>query len=628
MLDMNDDIKLLEDKLSAENFEKLSSLKNDKLNAFVADAIKLAQPDSVFVATDAEGDWQYIRDLAIKTGEEKDLDIEGHTYHFDGYNDQARDKKNTRYLVEEELDLGLDINTIDRKEGLDEVFSYLDGSMKNKEMLVRFFSLGPNQSNFSIPAMQITDSSYVAHSEDILYRQGFEDFEKLKGKEDFFFFLHSAGKLEQGVSTETDKRRIYIDLKTNRVYSVNNQYAGNSLGLKKLAFRLAIKKAAKEGWLAEHMFISGVHGTADRVSYFTGAFPSACGKTSTAMIPGQTVVGDDIAYLKSINGDVKAVNVEAGLFGILRDVNSEDDPVIYKTLTTPRELIFSNILVKDGKPYWLGMGKEIPEEGINFSGNWYKGKEDGNGNKIPPAHKNARYTIRISDLENCDENFDKKEGVPIKGMVFGGRDSDTSVPVAETLNWTHGVFMASSLESETTSATLDKQGERKHNPMANLDFLSVPISDYINNYLQFGQKAKNQPSIFTVNYFLKDPESGEYLNGMLAKKIWMLWMEKRVHGEVKAIKSPVGYLPYYEDLRQLFARYLSFDYTEISYVEQFSIRVENYLAKFNRIKKAFKDIPNLPQEFDEELNEQIERLKAARKKYSDSEISPFKLKNY
>jgi phosphoenolpyruvate carboxykinase (GTP) len=614
--------------LSNKNKEKLKKLNNEKVERLLEFAVKLCKPEKVSIINDSKEDINYVRELALETGEEKSLDMEGHTYHFDGYNDQARDKKNTKYLVEEDFDLGLDINTVDREQGLEEIFSYLDGSMEGKEMLVRFFSLGPNQSDFSLPAMQITDSSYVAHSEDILYRQGYQDFVHLNGSEDFFFFLHSAGKLENGVSAEIDKRRIYIDLKTERVFSVNNQYAGNSLGLKKLAFRLAIRKAVKEGWMAEHMFISGVNGPSDRKTYFTGAFPSSCGKTSTAMIPGHTIVGDDIAYLKIKDDDVKAVNVENGAFGIIRDVNPDDDPVIYKTLTTPRELIFSNVLVKDGKPYWLGMGKELPEEGINFSGEWYKGKEDKNDNEIPPAHKNARYTIKISDLENCDENYDNKKGVPVKGMVFGGRDSDTSVPVAETLNWQHGVFMASSLESETTSATLDKQGERKHNPMANLDFLSVPISEYIDNYLEFGKKAKNQPSIFTVNYFLKDQNSGKYLNGMLDKKIWMLWMEKRVHGEVDAIKLPIGYLPYYEDLRQLFTRYLSIDYTELSYVEQFSIRIENYLAKFQRIKEAFSGIPNLPEEFETELNMQIKRLKDARKKYSDSEISPFKLKNY
>jgi len=614
--------------LSSINQKKLKKLNNDKVEKLLEFAVDLCKPDKVSIINDSKEDIEYVRELALENDEEKPLEMEGHTVHFDGYQDQARDKENTRYLVEEELDLGLDINTIDRKEGLDEILGYLNGSMQNKEMLVRFFSLGPNKSDFSLPAMQITDSSYVAHSEDILYRQGYEDFKDLNGSENFFFFLHSAGRLENGVSADIDKRRIYIDLKKDQVFSVNNQYAGNSLGLKKLAFRLAIRKAVKEGWLAEHMFISGVNGPGDRKTYFTGAFPSGCGKTSTAMIPGHTIVGDDIAYLKLKDDDVKAVNVENGAFGIIRDVNPEDDPIIYNTLTTPRELIFSNVLVNDGKPYWLGMGKDIPEEGINFSGKWHQGKTDDEGNEIPPAHKNARYTIRISDLENCDENYDKKEGVKVNGMIFGGRDSDTSVPVAETLSWSHGVFMASSLESETTSATLDKQGERKHNPMANLDFLSVPISDYINNYLDFGKKAKNQPSIFTVNYFLKNPETGEYLNGMLDKKIWLLWMEKRVHGEVEAIKSPIGYLPYYEDLRQLFTRYLNRDYTELSYVEQFSIRIENYLNKFMRIKKVFEDIPNLPDSFETELNEQIKRLKAARKKYSDSEISPFKLINY
>jgi len=614
--------------LSTINQRKLEKLNNEKVEELLEFAIDLCKPDKVSIIDDSEEDIKYVRELALESGEEKPLEMEGHTVHFDGYQDQARDKENTKYLVEEDLDLGLDINTIDREEGLDEILGYLDGSMQNKEMLVRFFSLGPNKSDFSLPAMQITDSSYVAHSEDILYRQGYEDFKELEGSGKFFFFLHSAGRLENRVSADIDKRRIYIDLKKDQVFSVNNQYAGNSLGLKKLAFRLAIRKAVKEGWLAEHMFISGVNGPGDRKTYFTGAFPSGCGKTSTAMIPGHSIVGDDIAYMKIKGKDVRAVNVENGAFGIIRDIDPEDDPIIYNTLTTPRELIFSNVLVNDGKPYWLGMGKDIPEKGINFSGKWSQGKTDEGGNEIPPAHKNARYTIRISDLENCDENYDKKDGVKVDGMIFGGRDSDTSVPVAETLSWSHGVFMASSLESETTSATLDKQGERKHNPMANLDFLSVPISDYINNYLEFGQKAKHQPSIFTVNYFLKNPENGDYLNGMLDKKIWLLWMEKRVHGEVKAIKSPIGYLPYYEDLRKLFTRYLNRDYTELSYVEQFSIRIENYLNKFRRINNVFKNIPNLPDNFEEELNEQIKRLKEARKKYSDSEITPFKLTNY
>lgn len=610
--------------ISAENRKKLEKLNNNRVVEIVEMAVDLCKPEKVTVITDSPEDIAYVRELALKKGEEKKLAMEGHTYHFDGYYDQARDKEHTKYLLAEYEDLGLDINWIERDKGLDEILSYLDGSMEGKEMLVRFFSLGPNNSVFSLPALQITDSAYVAHSEDILYRPGYENFKSLQGSDKFFYFLHSAGRLdEKGNSKDVDKRRIYIDLQENRVLTVNNQYAGNSVGLKKLAFRLAIKKASMEGWLAEHMFITGVHGPDDRVTYFTGAFPSACGKTSTAMIPGQTIVGDDIAYLKIIDGVVRAVNVERGIFGIIQDVNPEDDPVIYKALTTPREMIFSNVLIKDGKPYWLGMGQELPEEGINFSGEWYKGKKGPDGKEVPPAHKNARYTIRISDLENCDPRYDDPEGVPIKGVVYGGRDSDTSVPVAETLSWSHGVFTGACLESETTAATLGKEGERKHNPMANLDFLAIPIGTYIENHLKFGKEAEETPRIFAVNYFLKENGTGRYLNGMLDKKIWMLWMEGRVNGEFAAIKTPIGYIPKYDDLKGLFKEQLDKEYTEEDYKEQFTIRIKNYLAKFERMEEIYSDIAGIPEEFMKELKAQKERLIAAREQYKTEEISPF-----
>ena len=173
--------------------------------------------------------------------------------------------------------------------------------MRNHECIVRFFCLGPKNSDFSILALQLTDSFYVGHSEDLLYRPGYEEFKRLDGTENFFYFIHSTGELagEPPVTKNLDNRRIYIDLQEKRVLSVNNMYAGNSLGLKKLALRLAIFKANNEDWLTEHMFIMGIKPEGkNRISYFTGAFPSACGKTSTAMVPGQTIVGDDIAYLR------------------------------------------------------------------------------------------------------------------------------------------------------------------------------------------------------------------------------------------------------------------------------------------------------------------------------------------
>jgi len=604
------------------DLQKLEELNNQHVIKVVEEAIQLCKPAKVTVITDLKEDITYVRKLALAIGEERKLKMEGHTIHFDGYDDQARDKGHTKYLLSKEVNWGLGVNYIEKDKGLKEVYSYLDGSMAGKEMLVRFFSLGPTNSIFSLKALQITDSAYVAHSEDLLYRQGYEEFKKLNGSSDFFFFLHSAGRLENGVSKDIDKRRIYIDLEENRVYSVNNQYAGNSLGLKKLAFRLAINKAQNEGWLAEHMFVMGVHGPNSRVTYFTGAFPSACGKTSTAMIPGQSVVGDDIAYLKKINGVVRAVNVENGIFGIIRDVNPQDDPLIYQALITPRELIFSNVLINKDIPYWLGMGKDTPDKGINYSGEWTEGKKDKQDKEITCSHKNARYTIRLSALENIDPKANDPTGVSVQAIIYGGRDSDTTIPVVESLSWSHGVFFGATVESETTSATIGAQGVRKHNPMANLDFISVPFKTYIENHLKFTQGLKESPRIYATNYFLKD-ESGNYLNGKLDKKVWILWAEGRVHHEFEAIETPVGLIPKYEDLKTLFIRELDKDYTKAEYVQQFSLKVVKYLEKMERISKIFENV-EMPAAFIEELKAQTERLREIRAKFGEDIISPFK----
>jgi len=603
------------------NLRKLEELNNQYVIKIVEEATQLCNPTKVTVITDSKEDINYIRELALAVGEEKKLKMEGHTVHFDGYYDQARDKVNTRYLLSKDVDWGIKVNSIEKNKGLKEIYSYLTGSMAGKEMLVRFFSLGPTNSVFSLKALQITDSAYVAHSEDLLYRQGYEEFKKLNGSPDFFFFFHSAGRLENRVSKDVDKRRIYIDLEENIVYSVNNQYAGNSLGLKKLALRLAIKKANEEGWLAEHMFIMGVHGPNGRITYFTGAYPSACGKTSTAMIPGQTVVGDDIAYLKKIDGVIMAANMESGIFGIIHSVNSENDPVIYQALTTPGEVIFSNVLINNGIPYWGRIKKDIPDKGINFSGEWFKGKKDCQGKEIPCSHRNARYTLKLNELNNIDSKANDPGGIPVKAIFYGGRDSDTTIPIVESLTWAHGVFLGATVESETTAATLGARGVRKYNPMANLDFISMPLGTYIENHLKFTKDLKVIPKIYATNYFLKD-ETGKCLNGKMDKRVWLLWAEGRVHNEFEAIETPVGLIPKYEDLKTLFIRELDKDYTVTEYIQQFSLRVVKYLEKMERMSKIFENI-QMPAAFTEELKTQAERLKLAKTKYGEKIISPF-----
>lgn len=614
------DMKLVKEKCGKENYAKLEALKNPKVMDFVAQYAELCNPDSIFVRTDSREDADYVRRRAIELGEERPLATEGHTVHFDSYYDQGRDKFSTRYLLRPDEVLGSDIASIDRNKGIKEIHGLFENSMAGREMYVCFFCLGPTDSVFSISAVQITDSAYVGHSENILYRSGYEQFLKLKEKGRFFRAVHSAGELEGAVSRNWEKRRVYIDLEEEMLMSVNTQYAGNTVGLKKLSMRLAIKRASEEGWLTEHMFVMGVYGPdRKRITYFTGSFPSACGKTATAMLEGEKIVGDDIAYLRSINGKLCTVNVERGIFGIIQDVNGENDPSIFEALTTPGEVIFSNVLVdKNNIPRWLADGRPSPSKGTNFAGEWTPGKKGPDGKEAPYAHKNARYTIWLKDLKNCDENLENPDGVEIGGVIYGGRDSDTSVPVAQSFDWAHGILaQGATIESETTAATLGKEGVRTFNLMANLDFLSIPIGRYIQNNLDIVEDVKRPPVIFHVNYFLRGKD-GKFLNGIKDKHVWLKWMEMRVNGNTDAIKTPIGYIPKYEDLRALFKEVLAKDYKINDYKEQFKIRILECIAKIDRIKNIYHTkVFDTPHILIKTLDEQKKRLEDCRKAHGD-----------
>jgi phosphoenolpyruvate carboxykinase (GTP) len=622
---MNPYLEVLRPKLTQPNYEKLSSLANPNVHEFIAKASDLCHPDQIFICSDAKEDILHVRRQAIATCEEEAiLTIRGHTVHFDGEYDQGRDRGATKYLVPRGIALSKALNQIDRQEGLAEVRSLLKDSMKGRTMIVRFISLGPTNSIFTILGLQCTDSWYVAHTEDLLYRPGFGQFLKAGAKSDFLHVLHSAGKLDEDmVSIEHEKKRIYIDNMDNTIYSVNTQYAGNSVGFKKLAFRLAIRKASYEGWLAEHMLLMGVYGPNGRKTYFAGAFPSACGKTSTAMLPGESILGDDIAYIRDIDSVARAVNVESGIFGIIQDVNPKDDAQIYKTLTSPGEIVFSNVLVKDGKPYWLGMGSEIPKEGQNFSGAWFEGKKDEEGNDIQAAHKNARYAVALKALENCDPELDNPQGVELSGIMYGGRDAKAYVPVQQSFSWEHGIVAyGASLETETTFATIGQEGVPEINMMSIQDFISIPLGQNVRNNLEFGKKLKKAPIIFGVNYFLRDRENNKFLNAVQDKHVWVKWMELRVHGEAEAIESPTGYLPKYTDLQKLFSQVLGKKYSKEDYDKQFSIRVPENLAKIERVQRFYQEnVTDIPLEMFGLLYLQRERLMKAKELFGDY-ISP------
>ena len=615
----------LKEKMSAESLAKLMALQNEHVLEFVGTFAEHCDPKSIYVCDDSEKDTQYVRDKALELGEEFTLANSKQTIHWDGYGDQARDKKNTRFMVYKENMANMStLNSVEYEQGYEEIMSISKGIMKGKDAVVLFYSEGPTESPFTIPCVQFTDSWYVAHSENILYRTAYSHFLKMKDAEkaDFFRFIHSAGPLdENNCSKDLENRRIYMDTQNNIVYSMNDQYAGNSVGLKKHSMRLAISKSGKEGWLCEHMFVmAALDKEKNRKTYFCGAYPSACGKTSTAMIPGEQIVGDDIAYFRNIDGEFRAVNVEFGMFGIIKDVNAQDDPVIFKNLMMNQEVIFSNVLRgKDNKPYWLGMGVEAPEEGHNHFGEWKKGIKDETGKEVGVAHGNARYTMRLDYLDNIDKKgFEAKNGVKVDGVLYGGRDSDITVPVEESPNWKDGILIkAATLESETTSATLGKEGVRTPSPMANMDFVSYPLGTYTMNNIKFGESVKQTPRIFSNNYFMRD-EQGHFMTSKLAKKVWLHWADGRIHNEYEAYDTPTGKIPHYEDLKALFKKHLDEEFSKEKYDYLFTFRCTKWIEKLERTKAYYQKMdPNTPKEIFDYWDATIARIAKARDTYGD-----------
>lgn len=616
---------ILKEKMSAESLAKLMALQNEHVLNFVGTFAEHCDPKSIYVCDDSEKDTQYVRDKALELGEEFTLANSKQTIHWDGYGDQARDKKNTRFMVyKENMAKMSTLNSVEYEQGYEEIMGISKGIMKGKDAVVLFYSEGPTESPFTIPCVQFTDSWYVAHSENILYRTAYSHFLKMKDAEkaDFFRFIHSAGPLdENNCSKDLENRRIYMDTQNNIVYSMNDQYAGNSVGLKKHSMRLAISKSGKEGWLCEHMFVmAALDKEKNRKTYFCGAYPSACGKTSTAMIPGEQIVGDDIAYFRNIDGEFRAVNVEFGMFGIIKDVNAQDDPVIFKNLMMNQEVIFSNVLRgKDNKPYWLGMGVEAPEEGHNHFGEWKKGVKDETGKEVGVAHGNARYTMRLDYLDNIDKKgFEAKDGVKVDGVLYGGRDSDITVPVEESPNWKDGILIkAATLESETTSATLGKEGVRTPSPMANMDFVSYPLGTYTMNNIKFGESVKQTPRIFSNNYFMRD-EQGHFMTSKLAKKVWLHWADGRIHNEYEAYDTPTGKIPHYEDLKVLFKKHLDEEFSKEKYDYLFTFRCTKWIEKLERTKAYYQKMdPNTPKEIFDYWDATIARIAKARNTYGD-----------
>ena len=376
---------IFEQKLDAVNREKLSPITNEEALIKVAAAINMCEPDDVFINTGSPDDLDWIRKYALERGEEKPLAKPGHTIHFDLPQDQARLVNQTFYIINEDEKISALAKKVVRQEGLEYVQTHMKGIMKGMIMMVGFYTRGPAGAYATTPAIEISSSAYVLHSAELLYRNCYAAFDgEVERRGLFFTNVHSQGPNRP---ENVPDARIFMDRSWLTTFSTFCTYAGNTLLMKKGNHRFAVDYATYYGMekeLSEHMFITGLKGDDGKTTYFAGAAPSGCGKTTTAMV-GTDFVGDDLAQMWiAEDGTCRAVNPEAGIFGIVEDVNREGDPLLMKALRDDEtEAIWSNVLsARTACPTGPAAARRCPQ-GINFQGEWYEGKADAAGNLDP-----------------------------------------------------------------------------------------------------------------------------------------------------------------------------------------------------------------------------------------------------
>jgi len=618
--------KLIEERLDATNLSKLSLIKNESVLRKIANAIVLCDPDSVFINTASDEDRQFIRDLSIKKGEESKLPMDGHTIHYDLKNEQGRIIDRTFYIHNE----GEEVNTLaklkDRRDAFRDIQDKMTGIMRGKIMMIGFYLRGPVGAPASNPAVEISSSTYVLHSADILYRNVYSDFDQEVEKLGHFYTnIHSEGLNRP---EDLPNARVFMDRSHLTTYSFNCTYAGNTLLMKKGNHRFSVDRSVyekREEQLAEHMFITGIEGPGNRVTWMIGAAPSGCGKTTSAMA-GDQFVGDDLAQCWiAEDGTVRSINPEAGIFGIVEDVNWEGDPILMECLRNPgTEVIWSNVLIDgNGVPQWVGNGEDPPaQKGNNFQGPWEQGKVDENGKEIPMSHPNSRCTLSNAALGNYSEMNEASSGVETLIVTYSGRDSDTMPPVWVAKNSDRGVVIGASIVSAATATEVGATGVRRQ-PWANAPFIPGSLGDYMEAQFQFFGSKKivddKRPILAGLNYFLTQEARGGTSKNLLGEKrdvkAWMAWLERRAHGEVDAIDTPIGFLPKYEDLKDLFKSKIDKDYPEDLYIKQFSLYLDNIIARIDLQIEAYGKEKNIPQKLFDIYKEQRQELVALKDKY-------------